>query len=305
MISRYTYNGLTWVDLESPTREEIIHISEEFVLPPLVGEEMFSSSMRSKVDLYDTFAYLIMHFPVMNRDESGAREQEVDFIIGKKFIITVRYESVEPLSSFAKTFETDSHMDRDKLTLHAGYIYAEMMKRFYHRSLKELEDVTRTIRDIENRIFSGQEESTVKRISYTSRKLLDFKQALRFHGDILESYETTSKRFFGEGYSYYASLVTSEFNKVNNVLEGHRDILSELQRTNDSLLSTKQNGVMKKFTIISFITFPLMLVTGIFGMNTTPDLIFIQSTADFMIIVGAIILALITMLIFFKTHKWL
>lgn len=305
MISRYTYNGLTWVDLEAPTREEIIHISEEFALPPLVGDELFSSTLRSKVDLYDNFAYLIMHFPAMDKDGNGASEQEVDFIIGKKFIITVRYEFIEPLASFATIFETDSLLDREKLTAHAGYIFTEMMKKFYHRSLTELEDITRTIRNIENRIFSGQEESTVKRISHTSRKLLDFKQALRFHRDILESYESTSKRFFGEEYSYYASLVTAEFNKVNNVLEGHRDILSELQRTNDSLLSTKQNGVMKKFTIISFITFPLMLVTGIFGMNTTPELIFIQSMTDFGVIVGSIVLALVTMLLFFKTHKWL
>ena len=280
-------------------------MSEEFALPPLVGEEMFSSTLQSKVDLYDNFAYLIMHFPVMNKDETGAREQEIDFIIGKKFIITVRYESIEPLASFAKTFETDSHMDRDKLTMHAGYIFTEMMKLFYRRSLKELGDITNTIRDIENRIFSGKEGSTVKRISYTSRKLLDFKQALRFHPDILESYETTSKRFFGEEYSYYASLVTSEFNKVNNVLEGHRDILSELQRTNNSLLSTKSNEILRTFTVMTFVMMPLTIITGIFGMNTVQNLIFIRNLKDFYIVIGAMILTGIVMFTFFRLRKWL
>ena len=83
MISRYTYHGLTWVDLESPTREEILHISEEFLLPQLVGEEMFSSTLQSKVDLYDKFIYLILHFPVIDKNSNQRNEQEIDFIISK------------------------------------------------------------------------------------------------------------------------------------------------------------------------------------------------------------------------------
>lgn len=305
MISRYTYNGLTWVDLESPTREEIIHISEEFSLPSIVGEEMFTSTLRSKVDLYDNFIYLILHFPIIDKQGNGSSEQEIDFIIGKKYIITVRYELIDPMHNFAKMFEVKSLMDREKLTIHGGYVFSYMMKEFYHHTLQELEEITTTIRDIENRIFSEQEASTVKRISHTSRKLLDFKQALRFHRDILLSYESSSKRFFGEDYSYHASLITSEFNKVRNVLESHRDILSELQRTNNSLLSTKSNDILKTFTVMTFVMMPLTLITGIFGMNTIPELTFIRNIKSFYIIIVAMVLTGFAMFVFFRIRKWL
>ncbi len=306
MIARYTYSGLTWVDLETPTREEVTHILEEFRLPSLVGEEILSSTLRSKVDLYDDFIYVILHFPTGTGDELGKTgEQEVDFILGKNFLITVRYELIDPIHQFAKLFEKNSLGTSEKMMNHSGYVFMEMMKQFYKDSLRELESIGLSIRDIENRIFKDEEEPMVKEISKTTRKLLDFKQAIRFHEEVLRSYESVSSRFFGDDYSYYASLITSEFNKVNNLLESHRDMLSELQRTNDSLLSTKQNAIMKRFTIISFVTFPLMLVTGIFGMNTAANLVFIQTQSDFFFVIGAMLLTSLTMFTFFKYQKWL
>lgn len=305
MISRYTYQGLTWVDLESPSREEIIHIVEEFALPQLVGEEMFSSTFRSKVDLYEDCMYLILHFPITDKNTNERTDQEIDFVIGKNFIITVHYELVDPLHNFSKIFETNSLFSHEKIASHSGFIFMEMMKEFYKTSLNGLEDTTIDIKEIERGIFSGREELMVKRISRISRKLLDFKQAIRFHSDILQSYEAASKRFFGDAYGYYAASIMSEFNKVNSVLESHRDTLSELQRTNDSLLTTRSNEIMKTFTIMTFVMIPLSIITGVFGMNTSADLIFIQEISDFFFVIGAMGLTALVMFLFFKLRRWL
>jgi len=108
MISRYSRRGIIWIDLESPTKEEIDHTIEEFGISRLVGEEMVENTMRSKVDLYSDYLYLVLHFPVINKNSKNDKEQEVDFIVGERFVITVRYESVEPLKRFSKIFESDS-----------------------------------------------------------------------------------------------------------------------------------------------------------------------------------------------------
>ena len=306
MISRYTYNDLTWVDLESPTQEEVAHLLEEFRLPDFVGEEILTNTLRSKVDLYDDFIYVILHFPTGSGESFGqSGEQEVDFILGKKFIVTVRYELIDPIHEFARLFEKNSLGSNERMMNHSGYIFMEMLKQFYRHSLKELESVGQTIRDIENRIFNNEEEAMVKEISRTNRKLLDFKQATRFHQDVLRSYESSSVRFFGEEYGYYATLITSEFNKVNSFLESHRDILSELQRTNDSLLSTRSNEIMRTFTIMTFVMVPLTLITGVFGMNTSDNLLFIRTNTDFFFVIGAMVLTAGVMFLFFRFRKWL
>lgn len=301
MISRYSYHDLTWIDLESPSREEIVHISEEFSLPSIVGDEMFSNSLRSKVDLYDNFIYLILHFPDINNNGVVEDDLEVDFVIGKNFLLTVRYETILPMTEFTNMFETPSIQDTVKR--HGGILFTAMMKQLYKHCINELEITTDNIRDIEHRIFEGQEERMVKILSHTRRKLLDFKQATKFHADVLKSYEAASAHFFGESYNYYATSITSEYNKVDSMLQGHREVLNELQQTNDSLLSTKSNEIMKTFTIMSFVMLPLSVITGVFGMNAS--FVFINDISDFFFIVAAMSITGLIMFIFFKHRKWL
>jgi magnesium transporter len=186
-----------------------------------------------------------------------------------------------------------------------GFLFIKMMKQFYQHSLHKLDDTTKTIKEIEYYIFNGHEDKMVKKISDTGKKLLDFKQALRFHQDILHSYVNASVKLFGEDYRYYAEVVTSEFNKVKSLLESNRDALSELQRTNDSLLSTKTNDTMRTLTILTFVLTPLTLIAGIFGMNTSDSLLFIHDKSDFFFVIGAMVLTGLVMFIFFKLRKWL
>lgn len=305
MISRYSAHGLTWVDLESPTPEETVHIVEEFNIPQLVGQEMIENTLRSKVDLYPDCLYLVLHFPIIGHGVSDGIEQEIDFIIGKKFLITVRYESVEAITDFAKLFEANSLGEHPNMATHGGFIFMQMIKEFYKKSLHQLEGMTGILKQIEHRIFSNQKTSIVRDISQASRKLLDFRQAIRFHGEVLGSYESASKRLFGEEYGFYAENITSEYKKVNSILESHRDVLSELQRTNDSLLSSKSNEIMRNFTIMTFVMLPLTLITGVFGMNTVNNLIFIRSLSDFYFIVGVMLVTGTIMFLFFKLRRWL
>lgn len=305
MISRYSAHGLTWIDLEKPTEAETRLITEEFNIPSLVGQEILDSTLRSKVDLYPNFLYLILHFPLLNTINTNGTEQEVDFIIGKQFLITVRYELVEPVSIFAKLFESNSLTDHSATPVHGGFIFMQMIKAFYKHSLQELEEMATILKQIENNIFSTQEKSVVRDISYVSRKLLDFKQSIRFHGEVLHSYETSSKRLFGETYSYYAEVIMSEYRKVSTMLESNRDMLAELQRTNNSILSSKSNEIMKKFTIMTFVMLPLTLITGIFGMNTLADVIFIRSRGDFFFVIILMFVLGIVMYLFFKVRRLL
>lgn len=304
MISRYTYKDVTWIDIESPTKEELVHVMEEFSVPSLVAEETITSTLHAKVELYDEMIYMILHFPPSRHGAAKDTEQEIDFIISKNFLITVHYESIYSIDQFAKLFESQNAFEQGYKNFNGGFLFIEMMKQFYKHSLHKLDDATKTIKEIEYYIFNGHEDTMVKKISSTGKKLLDFKQALRFHKDILHSYVNASVKLFGEDYRYYAEVVTSEFNKANSLLESNRDALAELQRTNDSLLSTKTNDTMRTLTIMTFVLTPLTLIAGIFGMNTG-DTNFINTKTDFFFVIGSMILVGLVIFLFFKLRKWL
>jgi magnesium transporter len=302
MISRYSAHGLTWIDLVSPTADETAHIAEEFEIPSLVSQELIDHTLRSKVDMYPSFLYLVLHFPLIDADD---KEQEVDFIVGEKFMITVRYEQMRAIDSFAKIFERHTLGTQMAMTAHGTFLFMQLIKLLYRSLLHQLETMTDELKHIESRIFTNNQVSIVRDISRASRKLLDFKQSTRFHAEVLASYESASKRLFGDEYVYYGEVVNGEYKKVASILESHRDVVAELQRTNDSLLSTKSNEIMKNFTIMTFVMLPLTLITGIFGMNTTSDLIFIKSIDSFFFVIGVMGITGLVLFLFFKLRRWI
>ncbi len=302
MISKHTYNGLTWIDIKSPVQDELLHVSDEYSVPNFITTELLEPSMRSKVDLYDNFIYVVLHFPQVQKELADI---EVDFLIGKNFFITVRYNDNEIIENFIAKLEGNTTHSSNKNLTHSGLLFVSLMKKHYQQLLNDLDDLAKKIKDIEYAIFKGNQERMVRAISFISRELIDFNRAVRFHKDVLESFQYVGVEFFGEEFQYHTSLLRSEFNKIHSVLESHRETLSELQRTNDSLLSTKQNSIMKKFTVISFVTAPLVLITGIFGMNVNDNIIFIQKVEDFFLIIGIMAIISLLMVIFFKLRQWL
>ncbi len=304
MISRYTYKDLVWVDVQSPTTEEVRSIMEEFSIHPLAADELLTPTIRPKVDLYPDFIYLILHFPTISHKHDGGHDQEIDFIVGKNFLITTHYDLIDPLHEFSKVFEVNSILEKSNIGDHAGFILFYIMKELYKMLDKELDHIKNDFSDIETKIFSGKERDMVSAISHLNRDLLNFKQTIRPHKEVLESFELAGTKFFGQDFSYYLRTITGEFYKVSSMLDGHRETLLELRGTNDSLLTAKTTEIMKTIAIISFVTFPLSLVATIFGMNTS-YLPFVGASGDFWIVMSIMTTITLFIFIYFKHKKWM
>ena len=301
MISKHTYNGITWIDMQSPTGDEVSHLVDEYSIPSLVAEEFMSETVRSKVDLYDNLIYLILHFPISHIVNPDKTEQEIDFVIGKDFLITIHYEHINSLHKFFKKFEKDTMFDKEEKADHAGYLFCHVIKELYKNVLNELENINLDLRKIEQGIFGGKEKETVKVISEVNRKLLDFKQSMRFHYETLKSFESAGKKFFEPEFSYYLEGIISEYNKIKNVLDNHKDLLNDLRETNDSLLSSETNEVIKNLTILNFAILPVSLIASIFAINSK----LVLTVGQLLGVIGMMALVSSVVFIVLKIKKWL
>ncbi len=306
MITTYTYRNLTWLDVESPNQDDISLLIKKHGLHPLVGEELLSPTRKSKIDIYKNYLFLTLHIPIRTKTSNRyvVIEKEIDFIIGNNFIITSRNEVIEPLHSFARIFETNSILDKSNLGDHAGLIFYYMMKKIYSHMTEDLENIKDALNDSEEHIFIGHEKMMVIVLSELSRELIDFKQTSRLHKEVLESFSDIPIDFFNKSFNHFIEDLKSEYSSVHELVMSNRELLNDLRDTNDSLLSTKQNEHMKMFSILAFITFPLMVFLGLFTLpsDNTP---IIGMPFDWIILVGIVIVLAISMLYFFKRKEWL
>ncbi len=307
MIKRSSYRSITWIDVESPTEAEISSLIKEFKLHPMLGEELAEKSLKSKVEIFKNCVYTVLHFPI--RTQIAGRfniiEKEVDFIVGDNFIITTRYETIEPLHNFAKIFEVNSILDKEVGESNAGLVWYYMLKRLYKNIILELDGVKDELSNIEGKVFKGEEKEMVEKLSQCARELIDFAQMIKSHGEVLQSVRDADlSLFFGKEFRFYMEDINMNYTKILQTAVNHKELLNDLRETNDSLLSTKQNETMKILTMMAFITFPLSLIADLFSLNTSHTPI-LGGAYDFEIVLGIMVVACLIMLTYFKRKKWI
>jgi magnesium transporter len=305
MLSRQTHGELIWIDVVSPTQEEIRSLMEEFSLDPLIAEELMTPSVRDRVDAREDYFYMVLHFPTFKHlHDVASVALELDFIVGKKWIITTRYVQMDPLHQFSKLFEIETILDKRDMGKHAGFVFYYMLSELYKTLYDELLHIGVRLDAIEERVFKGYEKEMVQELSQISRDLLNYTQALDGHEEMLHSVETPGVAMFGYHYARNIRSVIGDYTRLAGAIKSSRASLSELRETNNSLLTTKQNEIMKIFTIMAFVTFPLSLIASVFGMNTlyTP---IVGNRWDFWVLIGIMLAAAIAFFGFFKYKRWL
>lgn len=305
MITRHKRGKVTWIDIESPTEDELRSVMEEFSIDPRVEEEIISPTPYPIVVSFPTYLYMILHFPTADV-RGGAKGQEIDFIVGKSFIITARYEVIESIHNLHKVFEAEELIGLPAHENSTSELLERILRRLYGAIRQEAEHVAILLDSIERDMFSGKERQVVRSISEANRVLLRFERALARHSESLSSFldELTTPAFFGRSFIPHAAHIMALRDHVASLISAYRAVVTELRQTNDSLLNSTQNEIMKTLTIMAFVTFPLTLVSSIFGMNTA-YLPFVGMPGDFWIVLSIMITLATGFFIFFRVKRWL
>ena len=291
-----------WTHLEKPSIDDVMEIAKNCDLHPLVAEEFLRPTFHPKVEVYDTYLYLILHFPRFDARDSS-HGAEIDFIIGTDFFITTQYTRVPALEQFISACQTDKRKSKQYLTSTGELLYY-LLSHLFTDSFHELEKMDKIISALENIIFKERNNDYVEDISLLRRKILDFRRTIYPQQSVLQSLEDEGKAFFGKHMRPYVSRIFGDYLRIWHILENHKETVEALHETNESLLSLRTAQITKNLTIMAFITLPLTLVANIFGMNVSSFPIG-GGSYDFWIIIGIMFAGIMGMFTFFKWKKWI
>src|SRR5438128_6305760 len=89
--------GLRWINIERPRPIDRTWLEEHFDFHPLDYEDVFSRNQRPKVDEYDDYLFVVLHFPKYDKTVGRLNAAELDIFVGPDFLITLPNESLAPL----------------------------------------------------------------------------------------------------------------------------------------------------------------------------------------------------------------
>jgi magnesium transporter len=303
MLKKQNFKSVIWVDSENPTKEEARDLMEEFGLSPEVAQDILLPTFKDKIITFKDYIYLVLHFPAFKHTHNKSHRQEIDFVIGRNFIITNRYESIDAMEKYAKIFEVNSILDKNEDQAGTGELFLAIMKTNYQSLSDELDSINYLLREAEKKIFAGKEKEMVFELSRIGREIINFNHIVTPHGAILETLKENSEKALGKDFGLGLSGIINEYYKITKILENVTEVLRELRETNNSLLSTKQNEIMKTLTIFTFFALPFTIITGFFQMNTkyTP---IVNNDSGWLMIIGIELVVMIIVFIVAKRKKW-
>ncbi len=302
MLQKFEDTSVTWVDASSPTPEEIRAVMEEYNIPPELLGDLSGPVPRSEAQGIDRAIKITLDFPMVRRKDVESAH-EIKFIITKKALITVRYEEHASLYKFGKEFEVLSTLSRTTTEKNGGFLFIALMSTLYDGLTAKLEYVESRLDFIEQEMFEERERAMVFEISKMSQTLITFRQILFSHKEVLEVAEPFFLKMFGASFEKNLKGLVIYYQHLSRRVATLTASLQELRDTNDSLLSTKQNETMKVLTIMAFVTYPLTLVSSMFGMNTEKTPI-VGHPFDFWIIVGIMVSVAVVLFAYFKYKRW-
>jgi magnesium transporter len=118
----------------------------------------------------------------------------------------------------------------------------------------------------------------------------------------LRALERRVDRFLPQELELYFDDIVDAAERIWDQLDNYKEVVEALESTNESVISHRQNDVLRLLTLISVTMLPLTLITGIFGMNVVfPGA---GGHTAYWVILAALIVTLGGMIGFFRWKRW-
>ncbi len=297
-------NNITWIDIEKPNEEVLQGLKKEFNLHPYIAQQFLPSIHRPKVEEYPDQLFLVLHFPVYDSKKKQTRPVELDFILTSDTLITSHSEKITELENLFKDCQVQDYHQK-RLFKSNGHLLMGVLDWLIDQCLPMLDHISEEIEEIENDVFKGKEKEMVTEIALVKRDLIDFRRAIKPQRSVLGILEKKSQRLFNPEVRALGQETVGSVIRVWNVLESHWELVNSIEETNNSLLSYKLSDIMKFLTVVSFITFPLSVVVGFFGMNIFSNIPLVEHPYTWIAVLVFMALSSFIMVVYFKKKKWL
>jgi magnesium transporter len=302
-IERISFGGLDWIHIEQPGPLERAWLAEHYDFHPLDLEDVMSRNQRPKIDEYPEYLFIILHFPVFDKQVGRLNSGELDLFVGPDFILTLPNQPLKPVEYLFERCRTNEETREQLFSKGTGYLLYQVVDQCFDYCFPMLRKIGNKLEQVEEDIFSGRSEEIVRDISNVKQEIINFRKTIRPERSVLRDLERTKQRYMREDLEVYFDDIVDAAERIWDMLENYKEVVEALEDTNESVLSHRVNDVLRVLTAISVVVLPLTLIASIFGMNTGVP--WEGDMAGFWIVVGVMVTMLGGMIGYFRHRGWL
>lgn len=332
-VPTVTHNGISFINVSKPTAAQIEFLNKNFGFSMLNLEDYLYKTQIPKIEIYKDYSLVVMDIPYIEkgRREGGSTKPslipnvlsgrvlptfpklprkkrisvgEVDFFIGKDYIVVLHDEKTPQIDELFEMCKITSKHRDELMGQGAVYLFYRIIDILVDSSFSYVEDITNTIDYIDRKLEESTSASVIEDISMTRRNIVVFetmvKPALPIFADLEKG---KYPKLNGEMTPYWSNIL-DHLQKIWERLEDNKELIHGIASSHESILSNRNNELVKFFTIITSVSFPFVIVNNLYSMNVKglpfSDQIWIVPILFFVIFLGGV-----GVVAYFKYRDWL
>jgi magnesium transporter len=298
-IAELSGNGLAWIHVDRPGPLEAATLADRFGFHELDVEDILSKRQRPKIDEYETYAFIVLHFPFYDKSVQRLNAAELDVFLGSNFLITLPNVELLPVTYLFRRCEEDLELREELFSKGSGYLLYHVLDDLFDYCFPILDKIGWKLDAIEDDLFEGRSEEIVRDISNAKQEIIAYRKIIKPERATLRVLERSTERFLPEDLDLYFDDIVDASERIWDLLDNYKEVIEALEQTNESVISHRQQYRIQILTVFSVIFLPLTLVSGIFGMN------FGFGSAGFLTTVSVMALLFFAAIGFFRWRSWL
>jgi len=246
-----------WLDVHSPSPEDVDELGEIFTLHPLVVEDLRNFGQRPKIDDYSDFLHIVFY------GMESSEPVEVHLVVRGEALITVRRDVCAPLAQAKQRIDSLDPTREE----YAVYRVLDSLTDSFFPYIEHVDDA---IDGLEDEVVRGSDANCLHRIVSLKGQLGDIRRRVNPQRDILATSGSLFERLPGfnddAAHDYFRD-VYDHLLRIGDSVDNFRDELTGMLDVYLSAQSNRLNQWVTKLTVIGTIFLPLTFLTGFFGQN--------------------------------------
>jgi magnesium transporter len=272
-IAHLKDGGYLWLDFYDPVPEDLGALIEPLGIHPLSVEDCLDEDQIPKIDDFPQHTFIL--FNTYTYADQQLRVEEVDFFLGKNYLITVsghqarhqRFYEKGKLEAAIQAEIGDVKKGPDSL-LHVILDYIVDKKFTAIEGLQEELDLA------EESILKDPWSFKPASLMHLRRKVLYLRKSLFHEREILVKICQKDSPYIAEKAIYHFRDIYDHLTKFFETIEIHREMITSLMELHLSMINhqialvgNRTNRSVRRLTVINTIFMPLTLLAGIGGMS--------------------------------------
>jgi magnesium transporter len=257
--------ALIWVEVVSPTADELATLGREFGIHEVALEDLqIGERQRPKVEQYpdQDQVLLVFYAALVGAGDRPTRLIEVDLVVGQNYLITSHGGGPVDPKPFARRVKAR----RELASEGAGYLLYVALDELVDSFFPALDTIGERLIEVEEAVLAGVTDIQ-GRILAIRKELIEVRRVVGPMRDAmvvllrrdLDLFSSEAQRYLQDVYDHLIRLAES--------VEDYQEVLAGTLDANATLASNRVNTVARNLAAYAAIFAVITMISGIYGMN--------------------------------------